>query len=82
MEPISTSLEHDLFLATISVIPAAITWIGFDQLYLGLALGAGIFLAAEYGYPAVRDGKLDLAPVTAFVSNLRDTVRSRVARRA
>lgn len=82
MEPISTSLEHDLFLATISVIPAAIMWIGFDQLYGGIALGVSIFLAAEYGYPAVRDGKVDLAPVTAFASNLRTIVRSRVARRA
>lgn len=82
MEPISTSLEHDLFLATISVVPAAIMWIGFDHLYTGIALGAAVFLAAEYGYPAMREGKIDLAPIMTFVSNLRDAVRSRVARRA
>jgi|GEM_PF-5544618 len=82
MEPISTSLERDLFLASISVIPAAIMWIAFDRLYLGIALGISIFLAAEYVFPAYKAGKIDLSPVVAAITNVRDMIRTRVARGA
>lgn len=82
MEPISTSIEHDFVLATISVIPAAILWIGFDHLFTGIALGTGIFLTAEYGYPTYRAGRIDLTPVIEFASNIRTMIRTRVARGA
>lgn len=82
MEPISTSLEHDLFLATISVIPAAIMWIAFDRLYLGIVLGISIFLAAEYVFPAYKAGRIDLSPVIAAITNVRDMIHTRVARGA
>lgn len=82
MEPISTSIERDVFLAAISVIPAAIVWIALNHFYLGATLGVAIFLAAEYGYPAIRSGKIDISPVLATLANLRGMIRSRVARRA
>lgn len=82
MEPISTSIEHDFVLAMISVIPASILWIGFDHLFLGIALGTGIFLTAEYGYPAYRAGTLGVAPLVEFVSTARNMIRTRVVRRA
>ena len=82
MERITTPIEHDVFLAAISVVPAAILWIGMDQLYLGLALGAGIFLTAEYGYPAYKEGRLDLSAIRAFAANARESIRSRVTKSA
>lgn len=82
MEPISTSIEHDFVLAMISVIPAAILWIGFDHLFLGIVLGASIFTVAEYGYPAYRGDTLDFSPVVTFAANLRNMIRTRVARGA
>ena len=81
MQP-TTSLTRDMFLATISVVPASIVWITLDHFYLGIALGVAIFLAAEYGYPVLRSGKIDIAPVVASFSNVRDMIRSRVARGA
>lgn len=82
MEQISTPLERDFFLAMISVIPAAIVWIGFDHLYLGIMLGAAIFIIAEYSYPAYKEGRIDFSSVLDFFANVRAMIRSRVARRA
>lgn len=79
MEPIPTSLEHDFFLAMISVIPAAILWIAFDHLFLGIMLGAAIFVTAEYTYPAYRAGRIDFSSVIEFSNNVRTMIRTRVA---
>lgn len=82
MQPISTPIERDFFLAMISVIPAAIVWIGFDHLYLGIMLGASIFVFAEYSYPAYKEGRIDFTPVIDFFANVSQMIRTRVARRA
>lgn len=79
MEPISIPLERDFFLAMISVIPAAILWIAFDHLFLGVLLGVAIFTTAEYGYPAYKEGRIDLSPLFEFANNLRSMIRSRIA---
>lgn len=82
MEPITTSLERDVFLASISVVPAAILWIAFDHLYLGILMGGSIFITAEYILPAYRAGTLDLQPLIGMAQNLRSVIRTRVARGA
>lgn len=79
MEHISTPLERDFFLASISVIPAAIVWIGFDHLYLGIMLGIALFIFAEYSYPAYKEGRIDLTHVTQFIATMRSVVRTRLA---
>lgn len=82
MEPISTPLERDFFLAMISVIPAATLWIGFDHLLLGIFLGAAIFTIAEYSYPAYKEGRINLSHLIEFANSVRSMIRTRVARRA
>lgn len=71
-----------MFLATISVVPASIVWIALDHFYIGTTLGVAIFLVAEYGYPAYKSGRIDLAPIFNFVSEMRESIRSRVTSRA
>ena len=75
-----TSLRHDFFLASVSVIPAATVWVATNRLYFGVALGASIFLAAEYGYPALRRGHVDFAFAIRFLAAIRESIRSRAAR--
>ena len=72
----------DIFLAAISVVPAAVVWIFADQLYTGIALGITIFLAAEYGYPAYKTGRINVEPALRFISHARESIRSRVTSRA
>lgn len=75
------SFARDFFLATISVIPAAILWVTMENLIVAFALGATIFLSAEYVYPAYRAGRIGMPSARVF-SEIRDAIRLRIARRA
>ena len=77
-----TSFKYDLLLAAVTVIPAATVWIFTNRLYFGVALGSALFLAVEYGYPALQKGSLDLSPLVRFSTQMRDMVRTRAVKRA
>lgn len=79
----TTPIHRDVFLAAISVIPASILWIAGGRSFLAaLAFGVGIFLAAEYGYPALKSGRIDIEPVLRFISQVRDSIRARATKGA
>lgn len=82
MEKNTSLFKNDIVLAAISVIPASIVWVFTEHFYAAIALGAGIFLAAEYGYPALKNGTINTEPAFRFFSQLREMIRSRVARGA
>ena len=70
-------------LAAFSVVPAAVLWIFMGiPLIAAAALGVGIFLAIEYGYPAYKDGRIDVEPALRLISQLRESIRSRDTSRA
>lgn len=65
-----------------SILPGAVVWIFFDSLIAGIVLGTIALILIEFTLPALRKGELTLANMTRLVSEIIDSVRSRVARGA
>lgn len=76
-----TSTTHDIVLAAISVVPAAILWVFVGLPFLAAAaIGIGLLLGVEYGYPALKSGRIDIELALRQASQLRESIRARSVR--
>jgi hypothetical protein len=86
--PSILNMEHNnewyraAILVASSVLPGAVVWIFFDSLIAGVVLGAIAFVLVEFTLPALKNGELSVAHLLRTVTNIHESVRDRVLRRA
>jgi len=77
MDTFKSYFDNDVVLTAIVVVPASFAWIVTEKVWLGLAVAAVMYLAYEYGIPALRTGSLNVQPFIRLYTTVGDLIRSR-----